>query len=378
MMTDVERIKAVYNFGKMDHLPRREFYIWEKAKERWRKEGWDGDLSVFKYDHTSGMTGWFDDYSDPFRQPLDLGWTDAPVMPRFEEKILKTRDGYEYLRTRIGGILMFPVGKREGVMPVFTKAPVECRDDWYNIIKPRLDPETPERWCEFDVQMSKLKIMTGEAKILFDAKIIGGYMYLRSLCGPEKLLYIFYDDPDLIHNMMKTWLHLQITCLIRMQDHIPFFKLFFGEDIAYKTGTLISPKMAEEFLFPYYRELIQNLRSRQKYFIHVEVDTDGNPDVLLPLYIKNGFTAWSPCEVAAIGDIVEMAKKYPNLVMRGGIDKRILSRSKDDIRRELDRILPFMGKRGGYIPTCDHGIPDDVPFENYLFYREYITGIDSF
>jgi uroporphyrinogen decarboxylase len=54
-----------------------------------------------------------------------------------------------------------------------------------------------------------------------------------------------------------------------------------------------------------------------------------------------------------------------------------LADSKDAIKRELDRILPFMKERGGYIPTCDHGVPDNVPFENYLFYREYITSIDS-
>jgi hypothetical protein len=50
------------------------------------------------------------------------------------------------------------------------------------------------------------------------------------------------------------------------------------------------------------------------------VDTDGNPGALLPLYIQCGFTAWSPCEVAAGCDPVEMARKYPELVILGGFD----------------------------------------------------------
>ena len=26
-------------------------------------------------------------------------------------------------------------------------------------------------------------------------------------------------------------------------------------------------------------------------------------------------------------------------------------------------------RRGGYIPTCDHGVPEEVSFENYLHFR---------
>lgn len=191
-------------------------------------------------------------------------------------------------------------------------------------------------------------------------------------------LYAFYDEPEMIHDMMKTWLNLQVTCLTREQERIPYFKLFMGEDIAFKTGPLISPQMTEEFLMPYYSELIQTLRGRQKEFMHVELDTDGNPDVLLPLYIKSGVTSWSPCEVAAGCDVVELGKKYPELILTGGIDKRILAEGKEAIKRELDRIIPFMKERGGYIPTCDHGVPNDVSFENYLFYRKSLTSMDSF
>jgi len=56
--------------------------------------------------------------------------------------------------------------------------------------------------------------------------------------------------------------------------------------------------------------------------------------------------------------------------MFGGIDKRILAQSKEDIDRELERILPVMRERGGFIPTSDHGVPAEVPYENYLHYRK--------
>jgi len=81
----------------------------------------------------------------------------------------------------------------------------------------------------------------------------------------------------------------------------------------------------------------------------------------------------SPFEVASGCDVVEIGKKYPDLRMRGGIDKRILASGKDAIDREVDRILPAMKKRGGYIPVCDHGVPEEVPFDDYMYYRELMS-----
>ena len=39
-------------------------------------------------------------------------------------------------------------------------------------------------------------------------RLVGGYMYLRSLMGPEAVMYVFYDNPELVHDCMKTWLAL--------------------------------------------------------------------------------------------------------------------------------------------------------------------------
>ena len=75
-------------------------------------------------------------------------------------------------------------------------------------------------------------------------------MYLRSLIGPEDLLYLFYDDPDLIHDCMKTWFELADAVIARHQEQLVFDELFLGEDICYNHGALISPDMMREFLLP--------------------------------------------------------------------------------------------------------------------------------
>jgi uroporphyrinogen decarboxylase len=131
--------------------------------------------------------------------------------------------------------------------------------------------------------------------------------------------------------------------------------------------------MIREFLIPYYQQLITNVKARQidktrRLYFHV--DTDGFADPVIPLYRELGMDYMSPFEVASGCDVVRTGKEYPDLLISGGIDKRILAEGKEAIDRHIDSILPVMKKRGGYIPTCDHGVPAEVSFENYIHFRK--------
>lgn len=98
------------------------------------------------------------------------------------------------------------------------------------------------------------------------------------------------------------------------------------------------------------------------------LDSDGNIEELLPLWIEAGINGLFPMEQAAGNDILEYRKKYgKNLLMSGGIDKKALVRGRTAIDEELEAKIP-LALEGGYIPTVDHGIPPDVPYENFLYY----------
>ena len=231
------------------------------------------------------------------------------MSPFFEEKIVERTDKYEYVKVGNGEIRMYPIGKRDGVMPMFVRAAVTNREDWLKTFKPRFDTQTPERWIGFEIKLSETEKHVKSGNAVFSYNSGAGYWFLRELLGPVGLLYAFYDEPGMIHDMMETWLKLSVETAVRVYDRLPFFRIFLNEDIAFKTGPLISPKMFQKFLMPYYREFIQAIQSRKKGTLIVEVDTDGNPDDLLQLYIKCGVTAWSPCEVAAGCDPVDMSRK---------------------------------------------------------------------
>ena len=257
-------------------------------------------------------------------------------------------------------------------MPEYTAHPVTDRDSWERNVKWRMAPEAAKR---FDYLPKKAEEMQNLAKAgaMIGQGLIGGYMYLRSLAGPEGILYMFYDAPALVHEMMQTWFTLADAVITRHQEYLPIDELFLAEDICYNHGPLISPDMIREFLFPYYKQLISNMKARQldkSRHMYIQIDTDGDCRPVIELYQEIGMDYLSPFEVASGCDVVDLRKKYPALLMRGGIDKRVLAEGKEAIDRMIDRIMPFMKAEGGYIPNCDHGVPEEVSFENFVHYRK--------
>ncbi len=89
-----------------------------------------------------------------------------------------------------------------------------------------------------------------------------------------------------------------------------------------------------------------------------------------------GINGTFPLEIATGTDIVALRKEYgKELLMIGGIDKRAMVAGPDAIRREILGKLPFMARRGGYIPWCDYLVPPDVSFRNYMYYLNLMKDI---
>jgi len=366
-MDAVERLRATYEFKPVDHLYRREFYIWETALERWKREGMPAEADhreLFGFDRPAIF------------QVHRLGWCEPPLVPALKEEVLETGEDYEIVRDGAGRTVRVFKDKRHGFMPTYLKHAVETDKDWHEDIEPLLSPETPQRWEDIDSCVAEIKTAAQEGKYIV-LGAIGGYMYLRSLIGPAETCYMLLDNPALIHKMMQAWLVLADAVAKRLQQEVEFDELFLAEDICYNHGLLISPDMVREFLLPYYQQLLDSSRKRQQRRLYFQVDTDGNCGEALDLYESIGLDVMSPFEVAAGNDVIEIAKTHPNLIISGGIDKRVLAAGPEAIDDYLDRVMPFMVKRGGYIPTCDHGVPDNVSFQNYMHYRKRMLELDN-
>lgn len=334
------------------------------ATDRWKSEGYINDNTnldeLFMFDEPGNFNLW------------GLGWCEAAFSPNFDEKFIEDRGNHEVIQDSAGRHVLYFKGRRQGFMPEYITHPVTDMKTWEDNCKWRLDPNTPERFKDLESSMTMAKECASKGMVITQS-VIGGYMFLRSLMGPVDLLYKFYDEPELIHSCMETWLKLSNEVISKHQQYVTLDELFIAEDICYNKGPLISPDMIREFLFPYYQQLISNIKARQldkNRHLYFQVDTDGFANPVIPLYRELGMDYMSPFEVASGSDVIEIRNKYPELIMRGGFDKRILAEGKEAIDREIERILPTMKAKGGYIPTCDHGVPAEVNFEDYLHFRK--------
>lgn len=339
--------------------------------EQWHQQGLREDADLVKYF----------DYDLQGNHCLgQLGACEAEFYPYFEEKVVEDRGKYEVIQDISGRHLLVFKGKRQGFMPEYMDHPVKDMKTWEENVKWRLDPESPGRYVDLEKRMQKAQTEAAKGKIITQDHV-GAYMYLRSLIGPEKLLYAFYDMPEVIHECMKAWFELSNHVIAQHQQYVTVDEIFFDEDICFNLGPLISPDMMKKFLFPYYQQLLSNLKSRQIDMtrkLYVQIDSDGYSVPIIELYQQQiGLNVMSPFEVASGCDVVEIGKKFADLVMIGGIDKRVLAQDKEAIDKHLEYILPTMRKRGGYIPTCDHGVPAEVSLANYLYYRKRCVELGS-
>lgn len=303
-----------------------------------------------------------------------LGGCEAAFEPEFDVEVLEDRGEHELVRDHAGRHVLYFKGRRNGFMPEYVDHPVKDMRSWEEKCKWRMDPSDCRRIEKLDAEMPGA-IEKAKQGFVVEQYLVGGYMYLRSLMGPEELLYNFYDQPELIHDCMETWFRLADSVIARRQKEISIDLLLLDEDICYNHGSLISPDMIKQFLMPYYEQLIANARARRldkSRPLRYHVGSDGFFDPVIDLYRAAGMEMLSPFEVAAGSDVVRTGREYPQMLISGGLDKRIMSKGRDAIDRMIDSILPAMQARGGYIPTCDHGVPEEVPLEDYIYMRKRI------
>lgn len=219
--------------------------------------------------------------------------------------------------------------------------------------------------------IEKMAVQQKQGDIVVWITLEGFFWFPRTLFGIEKHLYAFYDKQEVMHAMNQDLLKYNLRVLDQFCKICKPDFMTFAEDMSYNNGTMISKSLFDEFIKPYYQQIIPRLK---EYDIIPFVDSDGNIEGIVSWFTELGVEGFLPLERQAGVDIVELRKRHPRLKMIGGYDKMIMSKGKPEMKSEFERILSVM-KQGGYIPSVDHQTPPGVSFENYRVYlqllREY-------
>ena len=196
----------------------------------------------------------------------------------------------------------------------------------------------------------------------------GFFWHPRALLGIENHLYSFYDEPKLYHRICADLADFIVRSLPDIFSILTPEFVVISEDMSYNGGPMISEEHFDEFMLPYYNQIIPKIK---KYGVKVIIDSDGDITKMIPWFIRAGIDGVLPLERQAGVDITALKKQYPDFIFIGGYDKMVMSKTEAEMRKEFERLLPAM-KAGGVIPSCDHQTPPEVSLENYKIYLKLL------
>ena len=351
-------------YQSVDRVPDVEFAFWSQTIRRWLAEGLPLDLTEEEQNHENPrkLLDYFGfDKVHMVSADLKMG-----MNPAFEEKIIEDL-GDAVLKQGADGQIAecYLQDSQNSSIPHYISFPVANRDDWA-AMKERFRLDDPQRRIvSEDLQEVRKGIAEGKAVSI---DMMGPYGRLREWMGFENLSIAFYEQLDMIHEMVEHWTDLGIQQIRALPEDIPVDRIGWWEDMACKNGPLVSPTMFREFLQPCYHRVMAEARKRGCTL--GAVDSDGNPHDIVANWLEEGVNIMYPLEVAAGVDIHGWRKEFGmQLRLKGGIAKYPLTLGGKAIDEEIERIKPIFDQ-GGFIPHLDHFVPPDVSFDNFRYYLD--------
>jgi hypothetical protein len=319
MMNSVERFNRTMDYQLPDRVPYFEEGIRDDVIQVWRQQGLEADIDIDQLFPT--------DIREEIRLDLD-------PHPQFQYG-LSPEEELEQLSMNLNF-------EDESRFP----------DDW-EIRK--------KKWRNRD-HVLMLRVHRG----LFQSLEIGDWQRF------EEVMILLSEQPDFINEYMQIYGKFIAGLVTKALDDVEVDAAIFSEPIGGNHGSLISPSMYEEFALKNYEPIMAVLKEKGVRWIIVRTYADAK--VLVPVMLEYGFNCLWACEVNIESmDYRDLRSDFgKDLRLIGGIDLDALRGGKAAIKREIEEIVPPLVADGGYIPLADGRVRADIPYENYVYYRQLI------
>jgi uroporphyrinogen decarboxylase len=252
-----------------------------------------------------------------------------------------------------GGAL---AGERPG--PVQTRADFE-RYPW---------DELPERYWRvaaprFEALLANLppgmKALGGVGNGVFEIS--------EDLVGYQYLAYMQVDDPQLFADLYVKIGDVMLAIWARFLERYAadFVACRMGDDLGFKTATLVAPRTIRQHILPQYRRIVGQVRAAGKPFL---LHSCGKIFAVMDEIIALGINAKHSNEdiIAPFGEWI--ARYNERIGLLGGIDLDLLCvHTPDEVYETvLEKGRQFRHTARGWALGSGNSIPEYVPVENYL------------
>ncbi len=340
-MTSHERFRRMFAHQEADRVPVIDS-PWDATIERWQREGMPAGMS-------------FVDYFDLDRF-ISMQFTDNS--PRYPSRLISENET-ETIYTSSWGVTM-KQWKHAASTPQFLDFTITGPDAWRKA-KEHIAP-TDDR-VNWDLLRKEYKTWREQGAWIAPVVWFGFDVTHSWMVGTERVLMALAEDPDWIVDMWRTELETDLALLDRVWEAgYTFDSILWYDDMGYKQNTFFSLKMYRSLLKPFHQKAIDWAHGKG---IPAHLHSCGDVHTFVPDLVSMGLDALNPLEVKAGMDPCALKRQYGDrLVFHGGINA-VLWDQPEAIQAEMERVVPVMKEKGGYIFSSDHSVPSLVSLEDF-------------
>ena len=339
-LTERERILRTYKREEIDRIPMLDS-PWAGTIRRWRNEGMPTDVAWEDY---FGYDRWIKICPDN--------------SPRYPVRVIEKTDRYRIETTPWGGTQkVFNELDSTPEMLDFYYATSDRWEEARAAMRTYNDDRIPWKYLEKNYPKWRAEGRFLQLNVWFGFDVAH-----TRLTGTENMLVGMYDEPEWVTDIFDTYLTTSLDLCQKILDAgYEFDGVFWYDDMGYKGSPFFSPTAYRELLMPYHKKVVDWAHERG---MVSELHSCGYIEPLLPDIVKTGVEMLNPLEVKAGMDPFKLKAEYGDkLAFHGGINAQIWDNI-DLVMAEMERIIPAMKERGGYVFASDHSIPNSVSLEN--------------
>lgn len=202
----------------------------------------------------------------------------------------------------------------------------------------------------------------GMGIIMASSGILEWAMWLMSF---EKFSMALHDQPDLVREVVDRVGERFLDFYRQAARHEAVRALWMGDDLGFKTATMISPQHLREYIFPWHRRIAEAAHAAGKPFL---LHACGNIDAVMEDLIETvGIDARHSFE-DIIEPVTSVKRRYGDrIAIIGGVDVDFISRrGEQEVRRYVRQILEECTPGGGYALGTGNSVTNYIPIRNYV------------
>ena len=193
----------------------------------------------------------------------------------------------------------------------------------------------------------------------------GIFEHLSWMMSIEGLGLALHEAPDLVKAVADRLGELMVTFYNHLLDLDHLVVLFPGDDMGFRTGTLIAPAHLKQYTLPWQKRFAAMAHARGiPFFLH----SCGNLGRIMDDLIDDVGIDGKHSFEDAILPVEEFQARYGDrIAILGGIDINILGGGTPEaVRRRARFLIDTCGGRGRYAIGSGNSIPSYIPVANYL------------